>query len=91
MKWLASAYRRCLEWVRDRLWPPTLVLRREKIRSPSGEVVRTCPAERVETTMRIKTETPPGIARLAAILSECAHDPVVSTRGGLAGNAAPDH
>jgi hypothetical protein len=90
LKWLRRAYRHCIEWVWSRFWPPGLILRSGKVEPATSWMVSTGPNARIETTMWIRQETPPGIARLAAILSECARDTSISSGGGLAGRPARD-
>lgn len=76
MKWLSSAYRRCLKWVCRGYRSPRLVVPIEAIMSEEPQIVTTCPDERVGVQMHIRRDTPPGIARLAAILSECGRETV---------------
>jgi hypothetical protein len=74
VQWLSSAYRRCLKWVCSWLKPPRIVVPIEAIASEDPQIVATCPDARVYVQMEIRRDTPPGIARLAAILSECASE-----------------
>ncbi|HTT13035.1 MAG TPA: hypothetical protein VMG60_19365 [Burkholderiaceae bacterium] len=90
MSWLGGAYRRCIEWVWKWLRPAGLILRRDELTSATAQRLSTGPNARVETTLWIRQETPPGIARLAAILSAYARDPSLSPRSGLAGRPAGD-
>jgi hypothetical protein len=87
MGWLQRKVRRCVEWVRGWLRPPELVLAGAAPTGDAALVLCTPPASRVDTCLAIRQETPPGIARLAALLAECS-DIDFRAEGGLAGPAA---
>ncbi len=88
MGWLRCTYRRCCEWVRSLFDPPSLTLHIGTRGIPEPEIFSTCAGARVSTVMRIRQETPAGIARLAEILAECMDDAPVPSGGRLARHAA---
>lgn len=72
--WLRATYLRCCEWVRALLGPSRLILHLGTGEIGESEYLGTCASARMTTLMRIRQETPIGIARLARILAERAHD-----------------
>lgn len=88
MGWLQRRFRRCVEWVRGWLRPPELVLSGAAPTGEAGIALSTPPGSRLDTRLAIRQETPPGIARLAALLAECS-DTDFRPEGRLAGPAAP--
>lgn len=86
--WLRSAYRRGLAWVWDQFWPARLVVPYDAIASEEPQIVSTSPGARIAACLRIRRETPTGVARVAVILSECIRESTISSNGGLAGQPA---
>jgi hypothetical protein len=84
MTWLRSACRRCVEWVWSWFGPPRLVVPFDALAPEDPQTVTTRPGARIAVELRIRRETPPGIARLAAILSETARESAIPSRSGLA-------
>ena len=84
MTWLSSAYRRCVEWVWKWFGPPRLVVPFDALAPEDPQTVTTRPGARIVVEMRIRRDTPPGIARLAAILSESARESAIPSGSGLA-------
>ena len=81
MKWLRARYRGCVDWCLGWFAAVELLVRPGNVASTAVEIASCDPASRITTRMRIRHETPPGIARVATILSECAGESEISAVG----------
>jgi len=88
VSWVGKACRRGIAWLWNRIWPPRLAVPLDALAGEEAQLLTTGPGARIVTQLRIRRETPPGIARLAAILDEWIRESAISSDGGLAGRPA---
>jgi hypothetical protein len=81
MKWLHARYRRCVDLLLGWFGSVELLVRPGNLANSAVEIASCDPVPRIATRMRIRQETPPGIAKLATILGECAGESEIPAVG----------
>ena len=78
MERLWVTYHRCVAWIRSWFYPPILILHPGPLETGKLHTVQTEPGTPLHIQLQYRQETPPGIMKLAVILSECTHERPIS-------------
>ena len=74
-------YHRSVAWIWSWFFPPGLILQPGPLGTGGLHTVQTQPRAQIYMYLRYRQETPPGIVKLAVILSERVHEGPISPGG----------